>query len=105
MSHSSCSPLQHDSQSNWFIYIVETRYGHWYTGITTDVSRRFAEHSAGKGAKALSGKGPLTLILERQVGSKSAASKLEYKIKKLSKKQKINWVNACLTTGSLHPVE
>ena len=35
----------------WHLYIVQTRLGHWYTGISTDVEKRFAAHEAGKGAK------------------------------------------------------
>ena len=35
----------------WSLYIVQTRLGHWYTGITVDVARRLATHQAGKGAK------------------------------------------------------
>ncbi|OHU87683.1 MULTISPECIES: GIY-YIG nuclease family protein [Pseudoalteromonas] len=78
----------------WFVYIVETKFGHWYTGITTDVAKRFAAHSAGTGAKNLKGKGPLTLIFSHPVGDKSEASKLEWQIKKLSKAQKIQLVQS-----------
>ena len=76
----------------WHLYIVQTRLGHWYTGITTDVKRRFDEHSNGIGAKNLRGKGPLELIFHRQVGDRSAASILECQVKKLSKSQKRLWV-------------
>ena len=61
-----------------------------YTGITTDVDRRFAEH-AGNGkkcAKSLRGKSPLTLVMKKKVGSKGKALKLEAKIKKLPKTEK-----------------
>lgn len=74
--------------STWSLYIVQTRLGHWYTGISTDVAKRFAAHQAGKGAKNLKGKGPLTLIYQCEVGSRSEATKLEIKIKQLSKAQK-----------------
>ncbi|KPH63972.1 hypothetical protein AMS58_01590 [Pseudoalteromonas porphyrae] len=76
------------SSSIWSLYIVQTRFGHWYTGISTDVSKRFASHQAGKGAKNLRGKGPLTLIYQQEIGDRSAATKLEIKVKKLSKQQK-----------------
>lgn len=76
----------------WHLYIVQTRLGHWYTGITTDVQRRFEEHSKGTGAKNLRGKGPLELIFHRQVGDRSAASILECQVKKFSKPQKRLWV-------------
>jgi len=59
-----------------------------YTGITTDVSRRFTEHQAGKGAKFLRGKAPLELVYQREIGSHSDALKLEIKTKKLSKAKK-----------------
>ncbi len=81
-----------NSTALWHIYIVQTRLGHWYTGITTDVTRRFAQHQAGKGAKNLKGKGPLTLIYQQQVGSRSEATKLEIKVKKLTKVQKQQFV-------------
>ncbi|BBN82095.1 UPF0213 protein [Pseudoalteromonas sp. A25] len=81
-------------QPNWFIYIVETRFGHWYTGITTDVAARFAAHKAGKGAKNLKGKGPLRLVFSYSVGNKSQASKLEWHIKKLPKAKKVQLVQS-----------
>ncbi len=80
------------SQSHWHLYIVQTRFGHWYTGISTDVEKRFAAHQADKGAKNLKGKGPLTLIYQQPVGSRSEASKLEIKVKKLNKAQKRQFV-------------
>ena len=79
-------------QPMWSIYIVETRAGHWYTGVTTDVARRVSQHQSGKGAKNLRGKGPLTLKYQRQVGSKSQALKLEWQVKKLTKTQKVQFV-------------
>lgn len=78
----------------WSLYIVQTRFGHWYTGITVDVARRLATHQAGKGAKNLKGKGPLVLIHQQLVGTKSEASKLEYAIKKLSRAKKQAYVAA-----------
>ena len=79
--------------NTWHLYIVQTRLGHWYTGITTDVKRRFEAHSKGTGAKNLRGKGPLELIFHKQVGDRSQASILECQIKKLSKPQKRAWVS------------
>ncbi|WP_372760288.1 GIY-YIG nuclease family protein [Pseudoalteromonas sp.] len=82
------------ADSVWYLYIVQTRLGHWYTGITTNVEKRFATHQADKGAKNLKGKGPLMLIHQQAVGSKSAASKLEYQLKKLPKAKKRAYVAA-----------
>lgn len=91
--------------ATWSIYIIETRYNHWYTGITNDVSRRFEQHQLGKGAKALVGKGPLKLVCHFVVGNRSDASKLEYKIKQLTKKQKIAWAKSCQQRGNVVPID
>ena len=79
-------------QKTWSVYIVETKFGHWYTGISNDVTARVNAHNAGKGAKNLRGKTPITLVHTIAVGDKSTASKLEWQIKKLTKKQKIQFV-------------
>lgn len=77
----------------WHLYMLRLPSGMLYTGITTDVARRLAQHQAGKGAKALRGKGELTLAFHYQVGDRSTALKLEYRVKQLSKIQKERLVN------------
>ena len=72
----------------WFVYLVRTANNALYTGITTDVERRFVEHQTGKGAKALRGKGELTLAFSAPVGERSLALRVEYRIKQLTKRQK-----------------
>ncbi len=61
-----------------------------YTGITTNVKRRFNEHESQgpKCAKSLRGKTPLKLVFFKQIGNKSLALKLEYHIKQLTKFKK-----------------
>ena len=78
----------------WCLYVLLCADGTYYTGITTDVDRRFSEHCAttkaisNKGAKALRGKHPLKLEFFCEVGNRSDALKIEYKVKKLSKTAK-----------------
>ncbi len=82
--------------SDWHIYIVRCHDGSLYTGITTNVTRRYAEHQ-GKGdagAKCLRGKGPLMLVFQKNLGSKTLAMKVESKVKKLSKAKKEELVRA-----------
>lgn len=76
--------------TQWYIYLLRCSNGALYTGITTDVSRRLAEHrdGTGKGAKYLRGKEPLRLVLKKAVGKKSLALRVESRIKKLSKARK-----------------
>jgi putative endonuclease len=83
--HSKPNPL-----NTWFIYLVRNNRNALYTGITTDVERRLCEHQSGgpKAAKALKGKGPLTLEFSYSVANRVVASQLEYRIKKLSKIKK-----------------
>ncbi|CAM7531484.1 MULTISPECIES: GIY-YIG nuclease family protein [Citrobacter] len=72
----------------WFLYLIRTADNALYTGITTDVARRYQQHQSGKGAKALRGKGELTLAFSAQVGDRSLALRMEYRIKQLTKRQK-----------------
>lgn len=74
----------------WSLYLIRTNKGSLYTGITTDVVRRFSEHQGGgiKAAKSLKGKGPLLLEFQIEVGNHSSALKLEYKVKQLKKIKK-----------------
>ena len=74
----------------WYLYLVRTAGGSLYTGITTDVERRFAEHQAGspKGARSLRGKGPLKLEFWVEAGDRVTASRLEWAIKQWPRNQK-----------------
>jgi putative endonuclease len=75
---------------NWSLYMVRTARGALYTGITTDVKRRFEEHQAGtpRGARSLRGKGPLELVFSADAGDRSRASKLEWQIKQWPRSRK-----------------
>jgi putative endonuclease len=89
----------------WWLYLIATRTGSLYCGITLDVQRRFAEHQgpvtfpdsnlgafqkaqAYKGARFLRGKGPLQLRFNAIAGTRSDALKAECKVKKLTRAKK-----------------
>lgn len=78
------------NEVTWYVYLIKCGNGSLYTGITTDVKRRFQEHKAqGKRtAKFLRGKLPLSLVYVVEVGSKVDALRLEHKIKRMSKNEK-----------------
>ncbi|CAK9883765.1 MAG: hypothetical protein XXXJIFNMEKO3_00138 [Candidatus Erwinia impunctatus] len=80
------------TDSVWFLYILQTANGLLYTGITTDVPRRVLQHQQGKGAKALRGKGPLTLRFHCTGGDRAAASRLEYHVKQLDRAKKLRLI-------------
>ena len=91
--------INSETASIWYLYIVENRLGHWYTGITTDPERRFAEHQASgkKTAKALRGKGPLVMRYCQPMESRRQASQMEYQLKQLTKAEKRRFVNGQLS--------
>jgi putative endonuclease len=79
------------SESCWSVYIIRCGDGSLYTGIATDVERRFGEHvSQGpKAAKYLRGRLPLEIVYRKEIGSRSEASKEELRIKRMGVKGKV----------------
>ncbi|MCL1115055.1 GIY-YIG nuclease family protein [Shewanella basaltis] len=80
--------------STWYLYIIRCANSHLYTGVTTDVERRFTEHqsSGPKAAKFLKGKGPLTLVYQESQIDRSGALKREIAVKKMSRQQKLQLI-------------
>ena len=70
------------------VYVIECADGTLYTGYTTDVERRVAEHDAGEGAKYTRGRTPVTLRHVESFDSRSAAMSREYAVKSLSRAEK-----------------
>lgn len=81
----------------WYLYIVENKLGHWYTGITNDLERRINQHNNGTGAKSLRGKGPVSFVIAISNLTKVEAAKLEWKIKQLTKAKKRQLVLAAMS--------
>ncbi len=74
----------------WYVYIVECIDTSLYTGITTELIRRVEEHNnSSKGAKYTKNRRPVKLVYFEESTDRSSASKREYEIKNLSKKDKI----------------
>lgn len=74
----------------WHLYLVRCRDGSLYTGIATDVERRLTQHADDprRGAKYLRGRGPLKLVFSAAVGDRARATRMETRVKKLSREQK-----------------
>ena len=79
-------------ESKWYLYILRCGDGTLYTGVTTDVEKRFAQHCSGKGAKYTRGRGPLELVYREECGDHSQALKREWEIKKLSRQEKMRLI-------------
>jgi putative endonuclease len=71
-----------------YVYVLECSDGSYYTGYTTDVERRVAEHDAGEGAKYTRGRTPVELVHAESFETQSAAMSREYEIKQLSRAAK-----------------
>ena len=83
------------SDAPWYVYIVRASDQTLYTGITTDLKRRLAEHQSGKaGAKYFRGRTALEMVLTESSPSRSSASKREAEIKKLTRTQKLSLIDA-----------
>jgi putative endonuclease len=77
----------------YYLYILKCADKTLYTGITTDLRRRIAEHNERKlGAKYTSSRQPVKLVYSRKFKNRSLASKEEARIKKLKKYQKLELI-------------
>ena len=73
----------------WFMYVVKCSDNSFYTGITTDITRRLYEHNTtSKGAKYTRSRRPVELIYWIDFKDRSTAAKAEARFKKLSRKEK-----------------
>jgi putative endonuclease len=77
--------------TQWQVYILLCSDGSLYTGISTDVKRRVAQHVAGTGAKYFRGRSPCRIVYLESGHNRSSASRREMAIKKmdLTKKQSL----------------
>jgi putative endonuclease len=82
------------TDTSWFVYIIHCGDQSYYTGIATDVKRRFDEHqSQGRlCARYLRGRLPLQLVYTVEVTDRVAALQLEYRIKQLPRSKKIQLI-------------
>jgi len=73
---------------NWFVYMIRCSDNSLYTGITTDVDRRFRQHLGGKGAKYFRGRSPLQIVYREENHSRCSAAGREYLIKNMDRTEK-----------------
>lgn len=80
----------------WSIYMLRCGDDSLYTGVATDVARRLDEHQSQgpKAAKYVRGRAPLALVYTREIGTRSEALKEEWRIKRLSRAQKLALLQA-----------
>jgi putative endonuclease len=77
--------------NNWFVYIIECSDLSLYTGTSNNVEKRINKHNSGSGAKYTRGRIPVKLIRQFGPMTKSEALSLEYKIKQMSRDEKLKF--------------
>jgi putative endonuclease len=79
--------------SAYYVYILRCSDDTLYTGITTDLERRIDEHNhSPKGAKYTRARRPVTLIYHEALPGKADASRREYAIKAMTRRQKLQLI-------------
>lgn len=82
----------------WTVYIIRCDDESLYTGVTTDLNRRFAEHCNGKrGARYFAGRQPDAVVWQENDHDRSSALRREAAIKKLSRREKLALVAGART--------
>jgi putative endonuclease len=86
----AATPLT-DSGATWWVYLLRCADGTLYTGITTDLIRRLAEHNGdgAAGARYTRSRRPVQLVYREAARSRSAASQREAAIKRLDRARKL----------------
>ena len=76
----------------WMVYMLLCSDESLYTGVTTDLHRRFRQHQRGRASKYTRSRLPVKLVYVRDCGDRSSALKEEARIKRLPAEEK--WLMA-----------
>lgn len=79
---------------SYFVYLVECRDGSLYCGIAKDLEKRIERHNSGKGSKYTRARLPVKVVWSTIVNSRTEALVEECRIKRLSRKKKLELINA-----------
>ncbi|MEJ2534428.1 MAG: GIY-YIG nuclease family protein [Gammaproteobacteria bacterium] len=83
-------PSANRADRNWSVYIIRAGDGSLYTGISTDVERRLKEHREGRrGARFFNGREAVEVVWVEDGHTRSSASRREWRIKQLTRAQKL----------------
>lgn len=78
---------------DWTVYIIRCDDNSLYTGVTTDLERRFQEHlGRPRGAKYFNGRKPMEVVYSENGHTRSSACQREAAIKKLSREEKLHLI-------------
>ena len=81
-------------KTDWTVYIIRCDDGTLYTGVTTELERRFREHCGLRaGAKYFNGRKPKEVVYREDGHDRSSACQREAVIKKLSRGEKLSLIS------------
>lgn len=78
----------------YFVYILRCADKSLYTGITTDVARRFAEHKKGKGGSYTRSRRVVKIVYTEKARTRGRALKREAQIKSWPRQKKLNFIRS-----------
>lgn len=77
----------------WYVYILfSDKANRFYIGITNNLEKRLSAHNKGKGARATIISDDWRYVYTEHCYDRSSASKREYQLKKMNRKQKESMV-------------
>lgn len=81
-----------NDRKKWLVYIIHCSDNSLYTGITTDIAKRFAQHKNKKGAKFFYGREPEKIVFVEEGHNRSSASKREFELKQYTRLKKLSLI-------------
>lgn len=79
---------------SWQVYIILCSDNSLYTGITTNLQRRFNQHASGSGAKYFRGRQPVQIVYHESGHTRSTAGRREIEIKQLLRAEKCSLISS-----------
>jgi len=88
--------MNRNNSPTYFVYMIQCDDGSLYTGITTDIERRFSEHKNGKGGHYTASHRARKILYTEKHGTKGGALKREAEIKRWRRKKKMELVSGII---------
>jgi putative endonuclease len=76
----------------WFLYALQCADGTIYTGVSTDLARRVAQHNAGRGARYTAGRRPVRCVAAWCFPDRGAAQRAEARFRRLRRAHKLEFI-------------
>ena len=83
-----------------YVYLLRCADGSLYCGWTVDVPKRLAAHATGRGSRYTSARRPVALAAAWEVPTHTDARKLEARVKRLTRREKVALVAGAPLVGA-----